>query len=99
DATRRYRLPRREVEQITDTLDGRVPIRFGIFRKQLMRLERTVRPARDDVRKRAAAVDPEFPSLLRTRVQFGLRPSFGVVACGLWPWFGLTEATATMPWR
>ena len=63
DAAGRDRLAGLQSEQVADALHRGVGIGFGIFRQQLVRLQRAVRPPPDHVGERAAAVDPEIPEL------------------------------------
>ena len=63
-----------EPQQMADAMHRRVPIGFGIFRKQLVGDERAVRPPADHVGKGAAAIDPEFPTRSHTLVP-GLDPA------------------------
>lgn len=62
DALGRDRLAGREAEQVADAGHGRVAVLLRVLRQQLVRDERAVGPARDDVGERAAAVDPELPA-------------------------------------
>ncbi|MDR8763757.1 hypothetical protein FEP90_05478 [Burkholderia multivorans] len=62
DAFGRDRFAVGEAEQMADAGHGRVAILLGVLRQQLVRDERAVGPARDDVGERAAAVDPELPA-------------------------------------
>jgi hypothetical protein len=62
DALGRDRLAVGEAEQLADAGHRCVAILLGVFRQQLVRDERAVRAARDDVGERAAAVDPELPA-------------------------------------
>ena len=50
-----------EMQQLSDSRDGSVRVLPRVIRKQLVRDERSVGPARHDVGERAAAVDPELP--------------------------------------
>ncbi len=52
----------RNTEQLFDAGDGRVGIARRIFAQKLVRDERPVRPAGNDVRKSAAAINPELPA-------------------------------------
>ncbi len=63
DAALRDRLAFGEAEQVADALHGGIAIGFGVFREQLVRGERAVRPPPDHVGERAAAVDPEIPGV------------------------------------
>jgi hypothetical protein len=63
DAAGRDRLAGFEAQQITDALHGGVGIGFRIFRQQLVRHQRAVRPPPHHVGEGAAAVDPEIPKL------------------------------------
>ncbi len=49
-------------QQALDAGDGRIVVALRIHGQQLQRLELAGGRARDDVRERAAAVDPEFPA-------------------------------------
>ena len=63
--------PGAHAEQVADAGDRRVAVVLRVLRQQLVRDERAVGPARDDVGERAAAVDPELPaagSLMRAEV-------------------------------
>ena len=51
-----------EAEQVADAGDRGVAVLLRVLRQQLVRDERAVGPARDDVGERAAAVDPELPA-------------------------------------
>ena len=51
----------RETEELADALHRGVPVTLRVLRQQLVRQQPAVRPARDDVGERAAAVDPELP--------------------------------------
>ena len=51
----------RNPEEPANALDSGVPIGFRVFRQQLMRVQRPVRPPADHVGKSAATVNPEFP--------------------------------------
>jgi len=55
------RLAGLQPEQIADALHRGIAIGFGVFRQQLVRHQRTVRPSTDDVGEGSAAVDPEIP--------------------------------------
>ena len=55
-------LARLQAQQVSDARDGRVLVVFRVFRQQLVREQRAVRPFGDDVRESAAAVDPELPA-------------------------------------
>ena len=49
-------------EQLANALDGRIAVALRVLRQQLQRDERAVGLAADDVRERAAAIDPELPA-------------------------------------
>ena len=53
---------RLQAEQIADALHGGVGIGFRVFREQLVRDQRAVRPPPHHVGEGAAAVDPEIPA-------------------------------------
>ena len=63
DAAGRDRLAGLQAEQVADALHGGVGIGLRIFRQQLVRHQRAVRPPPDHVGEGAAAVDPEVPEL------------------------------------
>ena len=74
DAVAWDRVARLEPEQMADAVHRGVAIGLGIFRKQLVRHQRAVRPPPDHVGKGAAAIDPEFPALgrlMRQRLRRG----------------------------
>ncbi|MGF6416458.1 hypothetical protein OKW37_008217 [Paraburkholderia sp. MM5482-R2] len=48
--------------------DSRIAILLRVFGKQLVRGERAIRAARDDIGERAAAVDPELPAGRRANI-------------------------------
>ena len=52
-----------KTQQVADALHRGVPIGFGIFGEELVRDQRAVGLAPDDVGEGAAAIDPEIPSL------------------------------------
>ena len=56
--------PGAQAEQLADAVHRRVAIALRVLGQQLVRDERAVRPARDDVGERAAAVDPELPACI-----------------------------------
>jgi hypothetical protein len=62
DLCARYALARRDAEQVPDAGHRGIAIARGIFGQQLVRDERAVGLARDDIGERAAAVDPELPA-------------------------------------
>ena len=51
-----------DLEKTTDALDRGVVIAIRVFRKELGDVKAAVRSSRDDVGKRATAVNPEIPS-------------------------------------
>jgi hypothetical protein len=55
---------------VADAGDGRIAILLGVLGQELVGDELAVRPARHDVRERAAPIDPELPAL---SVQFHRR--------------------------
>ncbi len=61
DPLRRNRVGWCEFEYRADAVDGCVVVLFRILREELARYQCAVRGARNDVGKRAAAVDPELP--------------------------------------
>jgi hypothetical protein len=61
------RSARRHAEQMANAGHGGIAILFRILREQLVGGERAIRPARDDVGERAAAIDPEFPAATHCR--------------------------------
>ena len=77
----RNRRARRKAQHLADAVHRGVAVAFRIFRQQLVRRQRAVRPARHDVGERAAAVDPELPAGGRGR-RFGHRG--GVFRVAVW---------------
>src|SRR5271156_1053441 len=59
---RRDHLARRKLQQPAYALDRRIVVLSGTFRQQLERMQRLVRRASDDIRERAAPIDPELPA-------------------------------------
>ena len=55
------RLAAVDAKQVTNALQGGILIGFGIFRKQLVRMQLAIRRAADNVGECAAAIDPELP--------------------------------------
>ncbi len=64
DAGSGDRLAMPQSKQIADALHSGVAIGLGIFREELVRDERAIRPPSQHVGEGAAAVDPEIPALL-----------------------------------
>ena len=64
DAAGRDRLAGAQAQQVADALHGGVGIGFRVFRQQLVRDQRAVRPPPHHVGEGAAAVDPEIPTLI-----------------------------------
>ncbi len=50
-----------DAQEITNALNGRILVGFGVFRQQLALMQLPVRCASDDIRECAATVDPEIP--------------------------------------
>ena len=63
DARDRQRVVAPDAEQMPDAGDRGVAVLLGVLGQQLVRHERSVRPASDDVGEGAAAVDPELPGV------------------------------------
>nr|CAD6595180.1 hypothetical protein RFYW14_00003 [Pseudorhizobium flavum] len=61
DRAGRDRLALLQLQEFPDPLDGSIPVGLRILREELVRDQRTIRPAPDDVGERAAAIDPEIP--------------------------------------
>jgi hypothetical protein len=55
----------RQRQKLANACNRGVAVTLGVLRQKLVRRKRAVRPARDDVGERAAAVDPELPACLR----------------------------------
>src|ERR1700679_4063557 len=62
DLLRRDRLAGRKPKQSAYALDSGVVVVGGVFRQQLEGMQRLVRRAPDDIRERAAPIDPELPA-------------------------------------
>ena len=69
DRAGRDRRSWQEAENIPDAGDCGVLVLTGILRKELARDDATTRVARDDVRERAAAIDPELPRPHRSAIR------------------------------
>src|ERR1700721_2112800 len=61
DLLRRDRLAGRKLKQSTYALDSGIVVVGGVFRQQLEGMQRLVGRASDDIRERAAPIDPELP--------------------------------------
>jgi hypothetical protein len=61
DLRDRDRFAGAQPEQVADAGHRGVGVAFGVFRQQLVGRQRAIRPARDDVGKSAAAINPELP--------------------------------------
>ena len=62
DEAGRDRRARRQPQQLANAVHGRVRVALGILGQELVRHERAVGPAPDDVGERSAAIDPELPA-------------------------------------
>jgi hypothetical protein len=62
DPARRDGIAALKAKKIADALHGGVGIGLRVFRQQLVRGERTIRCAADNVGEGAAAIDPEIPA-------------------------------------
>ena len=65
DRPGRNRRTRCDAEQCPDTGDGRVAVALRVLGQQLVRRQRAVGPARDDIGECTASVDPELPAARR----------------------------------
>ena len=65
-----------DAEQLANALHGRVAVALRILRQQLERDERAVRLAADDIRERAAAIDPELPASGHRECRAEARPTW-----------------------
>jgi hypothetical protein len=64
-----------DAEQLPYALHGRVAVALRVFRQELERHERAVGLAADDIRERAAAIDPELPARGHMRRRAEARPA------------------------
>ncbi len=77
-----------------DPCRRRVAIMFRIFRQQLQRRQRSIRPPSDDVGERAAPVDPELPSSRRRNHE-----KYPDMTTALWQQFKRLRQTWTDTYR